>query len=128
MKRKPRKYATSEHAKQDRELKASWEKLLKAHPPGTVKIAKPKQLVPEKSALVLPNTRLELSKAPSKGVVDHIKRAAPKRKMTVEMLEREKAAQEEIERKKKMVAPAYNKGGLQYISNPDDYKSMGRKV
>jgi len=44
------------------------------------------------------------------------------------MQEREEAAQKAIAEKRSRVAPAFNKGGLQYISNPDDFKTMGRKV
>lgn len=44
-----------------------------------------------------------------------------------EMLERELAAQEEIERKKKRIAPAYNKGAYQYITDGTDPSDLGRK-
>ncbi len=43
-------------------------------------------------------------------------------------LAREKAAQVIIEDRKLMVAPAYNKGGLQLITDPEHFKTMGRKV
>lgn len=43
-------------------------------------------------------------------------------------LKRERAAQVIIEARKLMVAPAYNKGGLQLITNPEDFKTMGRKT
>jgi hypothetical protein len=42
--------------------------------------------------------------------------------------ERERAAAEEIERKKKRTAPLYNKGGYQYISDGEDPTTLGRKV
>ena len=38
------------------------------------------------------------------------------------------AAWEEANRKAKCVAPAYNKGGYQYISNAADAETAGRKV
>jgi hypothetical protein len=41
---------------------------------------------------------------------------------------REKLAQVEIERKKKRIAPLYNKGGLQYITDDMDLTTLGRKV
>ena len=44
-----------------------------------------------------------------------------------ELAEREAAAQQEIERKKKRTAPAYSKGAYQYISEMD-IKYIGRKV
>jgi len=43
-------------------------------------------------------------------------------------LKREAAAQVIIEARKLQVAPAYNKGGLQLITNPEDFKTMGRKI
>lgn len=42
--------------------------------------------------------------------------------------EREKAAQEEIERKKLRVAPLFNKGGYQYISDDMDPTTFGKKL
>ena len=42
--------------------------------------------------------------------------------------EREAAAQVEIEKKKKRVAPLFNKGGLQYIGDSEDLTTLGRKV
>ena len=43
-----------------------------------------------------------------------------------EMAERERAALKEIERKKLCTAPAYNKGGYQYISSEEQAKHIGR--
>lgn len=43
-----------------------------------------------------------------------------------EMAERERAALKEIERKKLCTAPAYNKGGYQYISSEEQAKYIGR--
>lgn len=47
-----------------------------------------------------------------------------------EMADREKVAQAEIERKKKMTAPIANKMGYQYIGDmpPDVIATLGRKV
>lgn len=47
--------------------------------------------------------------------------------MSDEMIAREKAAQEEIEHKKKRVAVLYNKGAYQYITDEMDPKTFGRK-
>lgn len=41
---------------------------------------------------------------------------------------REALAQQEIARKKKRIAPLYNKGGLQYITDDMDLTTLGRKV
>lgn len=46
---------------------------------------------------------------------------------TGEMAEREKAAQKEIERKKRRTAPLYNKGGYQYVTDETDLSDLGRK-
>lgn len=43
-----------------------------------------------------------------------------------ELAERERKAQEEIERKKMCTAPAYNKGAYQYVSNTEQAKMVGR--
>lgn len=43
-----------------------------------------------------------------------------------EMEERERLAQEEIERKKLCTAPAYNKGAYQYVASEDQAKDIGR--
>lgn len=40
---------------------------------------------------------------------------------------REAAAQEEIERKKNCIAPAYNKGAYQYIASEEQAKDAGKK-
>jgi hypothetical protein len=47
-----------------------------------------------------------------------------------EMAEREAVARKEIARKSKMVAPLYNKGGLQYIGDapPEILQTLGRKI
>lgn len=42
--------------------------------------------------------------------------------------EREAAAREEKERKKKRLAPLYNKGPVQYMTDDTDYTTVGRKV
>lgn len=41
---------------------------------------------------------------------------------------RERIAQEEIEKKKKRIAPLFNKGGLQYITDDTDLTTVGRKI
>lgn len=45
-----------------------------------------------------------------------------------EMAKREQTAQAEIERKKLRVAPMYNKGAYQYITDDTDPKTLGRKI
>ena len=123
MRRKKPKYSSAEQAKLDRELKASWVKVLAKHP--TNGLRPPAQPLPDYKGLVQKRQRGQ--QVPSKGI-DPVAVPRLRPALSVEMQEREKAAQEEIERKKKRTAPAYNKGGLQYISNPEDFKTMGRKV
>lgn len=48
-------------------------------------------------------------------------------KYTGIMLQRELEAQKEIEKKKLRVAPAFNKGGYQYITDETDPSDLGRK-
>ncbi|CCI88508.1 hypothetical protein BN79_099 [Yersinia phage phiR2-01] len=43
-----------------------------------------------------------------------------------ELAERERKAQEEIERKKLCTAPAYNKGAYQYVTDEEQAKMVGR--
>lgn len=45
-----------------------------------------------------------------------------------EMLERERLAQVEKDRKRKRLAPLYNKGPVQYITDDADPKELGRKL
>lgn len=47
-------------------------------------------------------------------------------KMSPEMQERERIAQQEIARKRKCTAPAYNKGAYQYVATTDQAKDVGR--
>ena len=66
---------------------------------------------------------------PSRNIVDAVAPKAPI-KYEGELAEREAAAQREIERKKKMVAPLYNKGGYQYVGDASEeiIKNLGKKV
>lgn len=43
-----------------------------------------------------------------------------------ELAERERLAQEELERKKLCTAPAYNKGAYQYVANEEMAKDIGK--
>jgi hypothetical protein len=46
--------------------------------------------------------------------------------LSEEMAERERLAQQEAERKKKCIAPAFNKGPYQYVGTEDDAKWVGK--
>jgi hypothetical protein len=52
--------------------------------------------------------------------------AQSKIEYTEEMLEREKAARAEAERRKKCIAPAFNKGPYQYIASTEQAKHVGK--
>lgn len=62
---------------------------------------------------------------------EYLAETAPKQSMPIryegELALREAAAREEIERKKKCVAPAYNKGAYQYIGSEEQAKWVGKK-
>lgn len=129
MRRKLPKYRTAEQAKRERALTAEWDKLLQKYPPAVVKRSTIRTTVTAELTLVLKRSRKTgLENAPSVGAIDRTFRSEEKPRLSQEMQERERLAQQEIERKKKQVAPAYNKGGLQLITNPDDFKTMGRKL
>lgn len=55
-------------------------------------------------------------------------RMRKQKKLNAIMMARELKAQEEIKRKKQRVAPLFNKGGLQYITDDMDLTTLGRKV
>lgn len=93
------------------------------------KTRKPKKEQKEPSSTVL------ASKNYKRSSVDHIESfrpglvpqpASPVR-YEGEMEEREREAQKEIERKKMRVAPMYNKGGYQYVTDETDPSDLGRK-
>lgn len=70
------------------------------------------------------NTNINISSGPR--VSDAVKESKIDVEYDEEMLAREKAAQEEAERRKKCVAPAYNKGAYQYIGSEEQAKWIGR--
>lgn len=57
----------------------------------------------------------------------HTYKKRDERRYTGEMAERERLAQEELDRKRSRVAPAYSKGAYQYISDETDISDLGRK-
>jgi hypothetical protein len=69
--------------------------------------------------------RDNLAHIPSLGVTTH--KSVEQPRYEGEMLERELAAQKEIERKKQCVAPAYNKGAYQYVGSEEQAKWIGKK-
>jgi len=135
MKRK--QFKTSEQLKKEKELQASWQEVLKANqhrsstPPKNAPFSPMKVSYGTTAVLLGPKVfRRETPKPKSvlgRGYVP-TGPSVGKPTYTPEMQEREEAAQKAIAEKRSRVAPAFNKGGLQYISNPDDFKTMGRKV
>lgn len=69
------------------------------------------------------NSHLNIPSAPLSPPVETDKKNT---NLSPEMLEREKAAQAEIERKKKCIAPAYNKGAYQYVGSEEQAKWVGK--
>lgn len=134
MKRK--QFKTSEQLKKEKELQASWQEVLKANqyrsstPPKSTPFS-PTKVNYGTTLLAIPKPfRRETPKPKSvfgRGYVP-LGSSIDKPVYTPEMQEREEAAQKEIAKKRQQVAPVANKMGLQYISNPDDFKTMGRKV
>lgn len=89
------------------------------------------EYVPKESKYVITDAMKRVANAPSVATTAprHVK--YQKVELTPEMAERERIAREELERKKKRMAPLYNKGGYQYV-DPDApseiVKNLGRKV
>jgi len=109
----------------DKELAASRSQGLFSYSPKEKK--KGKKGCDKSSTLVASQTYRRSS-------VDHIPSfssppTAPKARTVYdgEMEERERLAQEEVERKKLRTAPLYNKGGYQYITDDTDLSDLGRK-
>lgn len=59
--------------------------------------------------------------------IDPIRVAVEKKTYHGDLAQREKEAQKEIAVKKTRVAPLFNKGGYQYITDGTDLKEIGRK-
>lgn len=135
MKRK--QFKTSEQLKKEKELQASWQEVLKSNqhrsstPPKNVP-SSPMKVSYGTTALMLgPKVfRRETPKPKSvlgRGYVP-TGPSVGKPTYTPEMQEREEAAQKAIAEKRKQVAPIANKMGYQLITDPNDFKTMGRKV
>lgn len=128
MKRKPTKFRSAEAAKLHREQEAAWQDLLKRHPPtGVEKPRLGRNSLPDYLGKELAK-RKRTPDLKSVGAVDRKFEAQLEKHLTAEMQEREAAAQKEIARKRKRVAPMWNKGGLQYITDDTDLTTIGRKV
>jgi hypothetical protein len=132
-----KQFKTSEQLKKERELQASWNELMERNrfrsstPPRNSDARPPTvRLGDAQLNVAKPNRRETAAKYPSKVSTGYIPLgpSVGSPTYTPEMQEREDAARLQIEARKKQVAPAYNKGGLQYITNPDDFKTMGKKV
>lgn len=72
----------------------------------------------------------KLPSGPSQQAAIPAKAATVKPKDRADWEQRERLAKEESDRRKKMVAPAYNKGAYQYIGDapPEVVQTMGRKI
>lgn len=127
-----RKFRSAEEAKRARELDASWAAIKAAKPTnfssknrGTVAASKPKQLVTTTSPLIA--MRLEASRvkpeqraqSANELALDVNERLRPDLAYSEEMLEREMAARERTKLYANRVAPAYNKGGDQLLTESE---------
>ena len=123
--------ATATKAAERRRLQADWEKLQQKWSPPKPMASFTSATIPDYRTLLESRRRGDLHTAPS-APMQTIRPApaAPARRdlPTPEMEERERKAQAIAEQRKKRVAPAYNKGGYQYISDDTDLTTMGRKV
>lgn len=87
------------------------------------------ELRPRDSKYVITDAMQRTASAPS--ATAPVRSPICKRKeVTPEWAAREEAARKEIDRKKKMVAPLYNKAGLSYIGDApaEIIKNLGKKV
>lgn len=104
----------------------------KRKPKGEVaKKFKAPAFVPMKEVMAVKTFRADsTSHLPSK-IDEYLSSSIPKLaeplKYEGELAVREAAAQEEIARKAKCVAPAFNKGNYTYIASEDQAKWVGRK-
>jgi hypothetical protein len=88
-------------------------------------------LVQRESKFVITEGMLRTMTLPSKSTIITKDKALATSSMDPEEYRiREEAAQKEIDRKKTMVAPLYNKGSYQYIGDapPEVIKNLGRKT
>lgn len=87
-------------------------------------------LVPKRARPTTLTFVRETPKYPSVGI--DTPPAVQKQKVRVilspELQERERIAQQEIERKKLRVAPHYSKGAYQYITDGTDLTTLGKKI
>lgn len=130
-----RVFKTSEQLKRERELASDWQALLKRYqfrastPPRGVS---PPRLDTSSGSKPLqePRPQRRVMQVKSIQTVGYIPLgpSVGRPTLTPEMEAREQAAQVAIREKQSRVAPIANKMGYQYITNEDDFKTMGRKV
>ena len=118
---------SAEKAKVQKRLRDDWEKLQAKWAPMSTSAASP-QLIPNYRAVLERRRRGNLHTAPSHESLAPVRTPFVPAPLTPKMQEREARAQEEIARKRLRVAPLYNKGGLQYVSDDTDLTTIGRKV
>jgi len=122
---KRRKFRNSAQARLDRELRADWQDLLESHPvvkhiSVNVPSKFPNYTIPKRNEHVNFVSRTHHGPATTGTSIE-------KPRYEGELLERELEALKEIEKKKKRVAIAYNKGAYQYITDDCDPKTIGKK-
>ena len=119
---------TASNASKQKQLAADWEALQAKWSPMRTMPSFSQTTVPSYATALAQRRRGTLHTAKSLSVFTPQAKAPTTPVLTPEMEERERNAQAIAEQRKKRVAPAYNKGGYQYISDDTDLTTMGRKV
>ena len=111
-----------------RQLAADWEALQAKWSPMKTTASFSQVTVPNYATVLVQRRRGTLHTAKSLSVFTPQAKAPTAPALTPEMQEREKAAQAIAEKRKQQVAPVANKMGYQLITDPADFKTMGRKT
>jgi hypothetical protein len=132
--KKKRKFRNAELATKSRENQLGWSRLLEEHEIIPKKKTSPKfvPMIGKPATQKMLEFQASLGRIPKQTSLptkpDLLVNTRCRPQYTGEMAEREKKAQQEIAKKKLQVAPISNKAGYQLITDPADFKTMGRKV
>lgn len=125
MKRK--KFRSADAAKKARENQEMWNLLVKKYDVHK----RDKAVAVDIPVFINPIVHRETTKIPD-NFLQRLKRTPQdlvnRKELNKEMQIRENIAQKEIALKKQRVAPLYNKGGYQYISDGEDLTTIGKKI
>ena len=119
---------TASKASKQKQLAADWEALQAKWSPMRAMPSFSQTTVPSYATALAQRRRGTLHTAKSLSVFTPQAKAPIAPALTPELQEREKAAQAIAEKRKQQVAPVANKMGYQLITDPADFKTMGRKT